>query len=57
MVIEGQSFTDYTARWSQLADGGVQLHRVPGSHLGVLRPPLVAELAEVVEGLIVASES
>jgi thioesterase domain-containing protein len=37
---------DPTLGWSQLAGGGVELHRVPGNHLTMLRKPYVQVLAE-----------
>ena len=44
-VIHGLSFDRYVRRWRELAAGGLEVHRVPGDHLGVLRPPQVAVLA------------
>lgn len=46
-VIEGIDHAEYQRRWGRLAVGGLLLHRVPGSHLGIMRPPHVTELAEV----------
>jgi thioesterase domain-containing protein len=44
-VTHGMTYGDYLHRWHELATGGVDAHRVPGNHLGVLRPPHVATLA------------
>jgi len=41
----GRSETALLAAWSALASGGVELHRVAGDHYTMLRPPLVAALA------------
>ncbi|SOD64138.1 amino acid adenylation domain-containing protein [Streptomyces zhaozhouensis] len=51
-VAFGQSFDDYTGRWSELATGGLTVHRVAGTHLGVLRAPHVAEVARTLTGLL-----
>ncbi|GAA3871758.1 amino acid adenylation domain-containing protein [Streptomyces sedi] len=51
-VAFGQSFADYTGRWSELATGGLSVHRVAGTHLGVLRAPHVAEVARTLTGLL-----
>ena len=52
----GQTFTDYSGRWAELATGGLDIHRVSGTHLGVLRPPHVAEVAETLARLMDAAE-
>jgi len=49
--IKGQSYRDYLARWEGLATGGLRVHRVPGDHLGVLRPPHVTRLAAVLSAV------
>ncbi|MGW4350141.1 amino acid adenylation domain-containing protein [Streptomyces sp. NPDC004690] len=51
-VAEGVSFEDFTARWRELATGGLTVHRVGGNHLGVLKSPHVAEVAAVLTGLL-----
>jgi amino acid adenylation domain-containing protein len=51
-VIHGLSYRGYLDRWEELSGGGVAVHRVPGDHLGVLRPPQVATLAAVLTGLL-----
>ncbi|GHG42187.1 hypothetical protein GCM10018980_17650 [Streptomyces capoamus] len=51
-VAEGVSFEDFTARWRELASGGLTVHRVGGNHLGVLKTPHVAEVAAVLTGLL-----
>ncbi|MFI9275592.1 amino acid adenylation domain-containing protein [Kitasatospora sp. NPDC052896] len=51
-VAYGQAFEEYLDRWRELATGGVTVHRVPGDHFGVMKPPHVATLAAVVEGVI-----
>ncbi|QKW25145.1 amino acid adenylation domain-containing protein [Streptomyces seoulensis] len=50
-VASGQSFPDYLARWRELT-GDVTLHRIPGDHFGVLKPPHLARLAEAVTGIL-----
>jgi amino acid adenylation domain-containing protein len=37
---------DSTLGWSKLAGGGVEVHRIPGNHLTMLRKPHVQVLAE-----------
>ncbi len=44
-------FPLYLRRWEALAAGGLHVHRVPGSHLGVLGPRLVHHLAGAVAAL------
>jgi thioesterase domain-containing protein len=51
-VVYGQSFVDYVARWAELAAGGVETHRVGGTHFSVLRAPNVGGLAELLTGLL-----
>jgi thioesterase domain-containing protein/aryl carrier-like protein len=43
--ISGRSYARYCERWRELAAGGLEVARLPGSHLGIMRPPHVAELA------------
>ena len=38
--------TDDTLGWGALAGGGVEVHPVPGTHQGMVRPPHVAAVAE-----------
>ncbi|MEU4770810.1 amino acid adenylation domain-containing protein [Micromonospora sp. NPDC023644] len=47
-VTSGQSYPDYLARWEELCTGGVRVHRVPGDHFSVIKPPHVTELARVI---------
>jgi len=35
--------------WTNLASGGVEIHRVPGSHHSVMQPPNVYGLAEAMQ--------
>ncbi|GAA1973209.1 non-ribosomal peptide synthetase [Kitasatospora viridis] len=55
-VAIGQSLTDYLGRWSELSPGGLDIHRVGGDHLGVLRPPHVVHLARLLTRLMEARE-
>ncbi|WHT22386.1 amino acid adenylation domain-containing protein [Crossiella sp. CA-258035] len=55
-VAVGVDFTDYTQRWAELATGGLDVHRVSGNHLGVLRPPHVGEVARVLTRLMATPE-
>lgn len=50
-VAIGQTFGDYVARWRELVEGGVTVHRVPGDHFGVMKPPHVAELGALLGSL------
>ncbi|MQA24045.1 MAG: hypothetical protein GEU94_00935 [Micromonosporaceae bacterium] len=47
-----QDYDAYLAHWRGLATGTVRSHRAPGSHVGVLRPPHVAQLAALVERIL-----
>ncbi|WP_327000779.1 amino acid adenylation domain-containing protein [Dactylosporangium sp. NBC_01737] len=49
--IHGMRYDDYLAHWRALAGGGLRVHRIAGDHLGVLRAPHVAGLAEVLSRL------
>ncbi|MFF3753077.1 amino acid adenylation domain-containing protein [Streptomyces sp. NPDC002018] len=51
-VAFGQTFEDYVSRWRELLTEGVEVHRVPGDHFGVMKPPHVARLAEVIDAVI-----
>jgi thioesterase domain-containing protein/acyl carrier protein len=51
-VAVGVSFADYTGRWAELATGGLDVHRVTGDHLGVLRSPHVEGVARVLTHLM-----
>ncbi|MBO4207984.1 non-ribosomal peptide synthetase [Micromonospora echinofusca] len=52
----GQSYAQYRDRWTELAPNGLRVHRVAGDHLGVLRPPHVAELARLLERVMARTE-
>ncbi|MCX4388038.1 amino acid adenylation domain-containing protein [Micromonospora peucetia] len=54
-VTSGQSYPDYLARWEELCAGGVRVHRVPGDHFSVIKPPLVTTLARVVTDVLDAN--
>ncbi|GAA4671143.1 amino acid adenylation domain-containing protein [Phytohabitans rumicis] len=54
-VTSGQSYPDYLARWNELCTGGVRVHRVPGDHFSVIKPPLVGELARVITDVLDAA--
>jgi amino acid adenylation domain-containing protein len=53
----GQTVTEYLDRWGELTPGGLEVHRVGGDHLGVLRQPHVAGLARLLTRLMAASET
>jgi thioesterase domain-containing protein len=46
-VAFGQSFAEYRARWAELT-GDLAVHRVPGDHFGVMKPPHVTRLADLI---------
>ncbi|HYQ66186.1 non-ribosomal peptide synthetase [Actinophytocola sp.] len=52
----GQTFAEYLDRWGELTPEGLEVHRVGGDHLGVLRRPHVAGLARLLTRLMAASE-
>ncbi|GIJ35211.1 non-ribosomal peptide synthetase [Micromonospora sediminimaris] len=52
VVTSGQAFTDYYARWEELIDGGIELHRVPGDHIGIMKPPLLKHLTDVISAVL-----
>jgi len=52
---EGSS-GDYTEGWSALAAGGLELHRVPGTHFTMMREPHVAQLAEQLRSCLAKAE-
>jgi thioesterase domain-containing protein len=54
---EGQTYAQYQDRWVNLAQGGLRIHRVGGDHLGVLRPPHVADLAGLLTRLMEETEA
>jgi thioesterase domain-containing protein/aryl carrier-like protein len=56
VVVSGQSFEDYVARWRELAGEGVEVYRVPGDHGGVMKPPLIANVCAVVGDLLTEAE-
>ncbi|NJQ14940.1 non-ribosomal peptide synthetase [Streptomyces bohaiensis] len=49
-VASGQDFRGYVARWRELT-GGLEVHRVPGDHFGVMRKPHVDALAATLDRL------
>ncbi|MGC5330357.1 amino acid adenylation domain-containing protein [Micromonospora sp. DT62] len=51
-VTSGQSYPDYLARWEELCTGGVRVHRVPGDHFSVIKPPHVTTLARVIADVL-----
>ncbi|MET8150672.1 amino acid adenylation domain-containing protein [Actinoplanes sp. NPDC049668] len=53
-VASGQSYQGYLDRWTELTGDGVRVHRVPGDHFGVMRPPHVRRLGDVLTGLLAA---
>jgi amino acid adenylation domain-containing protein len=53
----GQTVTEYLDRWAELTPGGLEVHRVGGDHLGVLRLPHVADLARLLTRLMTATET
>ena len=46
LIGEERSAANLHAAWAPLAPRGFELHRVPGDHYTMLRPPLVAVLAD-----------
>jgi amino acid adenylation domain-containing protein len=52
----GQTYAQYQDRWIKLAPNGLKIHRVGGDHLGVLRPPHVANLARLLTSLMERTE-
>ncbi|MFL6121258.1 amino acid adenylation domain-containing protein, partial [Actinophytocola sp.] len=50
-VAFGQTFAQYLARWTELTES-LTVHRVPGDHFGVMRPPHVARLAETITTIL-----
>ncbi|WP_158890375.1 non-ribosomal peptide synthetase [Amycolatopsis anabasis] len=56
VAIVGQPYDDYVRNWSAHTSGELRIHRIPGDHLGVLRPPHVAALHEVLTGLLDGKE-
>lgn len=51
-VASGQSYQAYLDRWTELTGDGVRVHRVPGDHFGVMRPPHVRRLGDVITGVL-----
>lgn len=49
---DATGFAGYVAAWRGLAGGGLQTHRVPGWHDGMLRAPLVGQLARVLRDVL-----
>ncbi|MFD1322791.1 amino acid adenylation domain-containing protein [Micromonospora sonneratiae] len=52
VVSSGQTFADYLARWEELIGGGIELHRVPGDHIGIMKPPLLVHLTDVISAVL-----
>ncbi|MFE2723395.1 amino acid adenylation domain-containing protein [Kitasatospora sp. NPDC059327] len=50
-VASGQDFGEYLARWQELT-GDVALHRIPGDHFGVMKPPHLGRLAETITTIL-----
>ncbi|MFJ9952084.1 amino acid adenylation domain-containing protein [Kitasatospora sp. NPDC091207] len=50
-VASGQDFEEYLARWQELT-GDVALHRIPGDHFGVMKPPHLGRLAETITTIL-----
>jgi acyl-CoA synthetase (AMP-forming)/AMP-acid ligase II/thioesterase domain-containing protein len=48
---------DPTLGWSVIARGGLDVHEVPGTHLGMLREPEVAELAQRMRPYLIGNDS
>jgi amino acid adenylation domain-containing protein len=55
VVSSGQTFADYYARWEELIGGGIELHRVPGDHIGIMKPPLLKHLTDVIGAVLEGS--
>jgi thioesterase domain-containing protein len=43
---------DPTLGWAEVAKGGVKIHRVPGDHITMMRPPNVSHLARQLRGYL-----
>ncbi|GFJ93767.1 hypothetical protein Prum_074090 [Phytohabitans rumicis] len=52
VVSSGQTFADYLVRWEELIGGGIELHRVPGDHIGIMKPPLLVHLTDVISTVL-----
>ncbi|MFF1798809.1 thioesterase domain-containing protein, partial [Kitasatospora sp. NPDC058263] len=50
-VASGQDFGEYLTRWQELT-GEVALHRIPGDHFGVMKPPHLGRLAETITAIL-----
>ncbi|MEQ4607425.1 thioesterase domain-containing protein [Streptomyces cavourensis] len=50
-VALGQSYEEYLSRWREL-NSGVEVHRVPGDHFGVMRLPHVTSLAATLASVL-----
>ncbi|MFF7627627.1 amino acid adenylation domain-containing protein [Streptomyces cyaneofuscatus] len=50
-VALGQSYEEYLSRWREL-NSGVEVHRVPGDHFGVMRLPHVTSLASTLASVL-----
>jgi thioesterase domain-containing protein len=49
------TYEDYLSQWRRLAGGELLVHRVPGEHDGMMRPPLVTEFARLLRGILAGS--
>ncbi|MEH1014486.1 amino acid adenylation domain-containing protein, partial [Micromonospora sp. CPCC 206060] len=56
-VAEGQSFDEYLGRWRELTGAGVTVHRIPGDHFSVMRPPHIARLTGLLDRLLAGDEA
>jgi amino acid adenylation domain-containing protein len=54
-VADGQHYEEYLERWRELAGGQVRVHRTAGDHFGVMRAPLVGQLATRIQEAIAVS--
>jgi len=54
--LRGRAARDPTQGWRMLAAGGVEVHRLPGEHLTLLREPHVREVARVLRSCLARAE-
>ncbi|MEU3020005.1 amino acid adenylation domain-containing protein [Nocardiopsis sp. NPDC007018] len=52
VAIEGQDYAAYLRHWRERVTGDLRVLRVPGDHLGVLRPPHAGALADTLERVL-----
>ncbi|PBC75549.1 amino acid adenylation domain-containing protein [Streptomyces sp. TLI_235] len=50
-AVGGLGYPEYLRRWERLAGAGLRVHRIPGSHLGVLQPPYLGRLAAALDDI------